>query len=401
MKKTLSVILAFLMLLSTFTAVSCTNKATEPSLGEVIIPGITNNPELNGDNAKKGEGMLVYRQNGIPGGVFLFLLSQTKSAYLYSATGGFTDDEAMWSEKDKNGVTVGEVIFNETLDSALSILYYATVAQDKGITLTESETAEITATLDTMVQGYGSRTAFNNEMLRFGVGYNSLRDFYKLEKLAQKGASSVLDEGGSDPITEEELKDYYKNNFVTLRHVYFNTAYADTETGEALTQEQIDKKSARADTILELVESGYTNLSAFKNESEDGILKDSPNGITIPLGDLLEFYAGSSDSENNVFYTYYFLFSKVRGFAEAALMNPTGKVTRVDSEVGIFLVERTPLIMNMFDQYKDAISQFVIRPQRMSDTVQRLKSENAFTINESALSTYNTQSAPIMMMAGQ
>ena len=399
MKKTLSLIIALLMLLSVFTAVSCTKKPTEPALGDVIIPGITNNPQLNGENVKKGEGLLVYKNNGIPGGIFLFLLSQTKSAYLYSATGSFTDDAELWNEKDKSGVTIGEIIFNETLDSALSILYYATVAQENGIALTESETAEITASLDAMVQGYGSRTAFNNEMLRFGVGYNSLREFYKLEKLAQKGAASVLDEGGSDPITEEELKDYYKNNFVTLRHVYFNTTYADDESGEAPSQEEIDKKSARADKILELVNSGYTTLPSFKNESEDGLIADSPEGITLPLGDLLEFYAGSSEAESNVFYTYYFLFSKVRGFAEAALMHPTGTVTRVDSEVGIFLVERTPLIMNMFSQYKDAINQFVIRPQRMSDTVQKLKGENAFTINQAALDTYNTQSAPVMMMA--
>ena len=401
MKKTLSIIIVLLMLLSAFTAVSCTKKPTQLQLGDVIIPGITNNPQLNGESAKKGEGLLVYKQNGIPGGVFLFLLSQTKSAYLYSATGSFTDNADLWNEKDKSGITIGEVIFNETLDSALSILYYASAAQEKGITLTESETAEITASLDTMVQGYGSRTAFNNEMLRFGVGYNSLREFYKLEKLAQKGASSVLDEGGSEPITEEELKDYYKNNFVTLRHIYFNTAYSEGENGEAPSEEEINKKSARADKILELVNSGYTNLTSFKNESEDGLIKDSPDGITIPLGDLLEFYAGSSESENNVFYTYYFLFSKVRGFAEAALMHPTGTVTRVDSDVGIFLVERTPLIMNMFSKYKDAISQFVIRPQRMSDTVQKLKSENAFTINESALATYNTQSAPVVMMVTQ
>ena len=385
------------MLVTAVMFTSCTDKTDSTLSNDVIIPGITNT--IDSKPSKPAEGILVYKNNGIPGGIFLFLLSQTKSAYLYSATGAFKDDSALWEEDTGDGVTVGDVIFNETLDSALSILHYASVAQEAGIALTEAENNEITATLDALVQSYGSRATFNNEMLRFGVGYNSLREFYKLEKLAQKGASHVLDKGGTNPITEEELLDYYKKNFVTLRHVYFNTAYADPETGEAVTQEEKDKKSARADKILELIRDGHANLATFKNENEDGIINDSPDGITIPLGDLLELYAGSGGEENNVFYTYYFLFTKVRGFAQAALMSDTGEVTRVDSEVGIFLVERTPLILNMFDQYKDAINQFVIRPQRMSETVQKLRSENAFTINQAALATYNVASAPVLMTA--
>lgn len=364
---------------------------------DVVIPGVTNRHDQKPAQPQKTpDGLLVYNNNAVSGGVFLFLLSQTKSTYLYSTTGALEDDEDMWSQPSKDGKTVGQELFDQTLESALSILYYADVAQSNGITLTDEEDQEIINTLDILVDTYGTRTQFNNEMLRFGVGYNTLREFYRLEKLAQKGADSVLGEGGSDPITQEELLDYYKNNFITLRHIYFNTAYADPATGEPLTQEQKDEKSRRADEILSLVNSSKNKLSDFKDESEDTIISQSPNGITIPLGELLNVYA-SSGTENNVFYNYHFLFYNVKGFAQAALMHNSGVVTRVDNEgVGIFLVERTPLILNMFDSYKKAISEFVIRPKRMSDTVKKLREENAFIINETALNTYNIQSAPVL-----
>lgn len=391
MKRIISLLLALALLLSALTLFACNTVDVD---GDVKNDGVDKT-----ENKKAPEGLLVYKNNAIPGGMFLFLLSQSKSTYLYSTTGEFKDDKDLWSEESDDGKTVGEILFDETLDSALSILYYADVAEQNGITLTEEEENEITETLDTLVQSYGSQTQFNNEMIRFGVGYNILRDFYRLEALAQKGADSVLNEGGSDPISDDELLDYYKNNFITLRHIYFNTVYDDPDTGEPLTQEQKDAKSARADEILDLVNNKGKKLSDFKDESEDGIINDNGDGITLPLGDLLNVYA-SATSDNNIFYSYYFLFYNVRGFAEAALMHESGVVTRVDNEgVGIFLVERTPLILNMFDQYKDAIRQFVFRPQRMSDTVAKLKSENAFTINEAALATYNIASAPVMKAA--
>ena len=388
MKRFISALLAMLLLLSAFSMFSCNN-----SDGNADNDGEQN---VKNENKKPPEGLLVYKNNAIPGGIFLFLLSQSKSTYIYSMTGAFVDDKTLWSQTSDDGKTMGEILFNETLDSALSILYYADVAEQNGITLTKEEDDKIIDTLDTLVQSYGSRTQFNNEMIRFGVGYNTLRDFYRLEALAQKGADSVLNEGGSDPITDDELLDYYKNNFITLRHIYFNTAYDDPESGEPLTQEQKDAKSKRADELLDLVNNKGKKLSDFKDESEDGIINDNADGITIPLGDLLSVYSSAS-TENNVFYSYYFLFHNVRGFAEAALMHNSGVVTRVDNEgVGIFLVERTPLILNMFDKYKDAIRQFIFRPQRMSETVAKLKAENAFTINQAALATYTVESAPVM-----
>ncbi len=387
MKRFISALLALLLLLSAFSLFSCNNSDDNTGDGD---------ENVKTENKKTPEGLLVYKNNAIPGGIFMFLLSQSKSTYIYSTTGNFTDDKTLWSRTSDDGTTMGEILFNETLDSALSILYYADIAEQNGITLTKDEDDEIIDILDTMVQSYGSRTQFNNEMIRFGVGYNTLRDFYRLEALAQKGADSVLNEGGSDPITDDELLDYYKNNFITLRHIYFNTAYDDPESGEPLTQEQKDAKSKRADEILDLVNNKGKKLSDFKDESEDGIINDNADGITIPLGDLLGIYSSAS-TENNVFYSYYFLFSNVRGFAEAALMHNSGVVTRVDNEgVGIFLVERTPLIVNMFDKYKDAIRQFILRPQHMSETVAKLKAENAFTINQAGLATYTIESAPVM-----
>ncbi|MBE6688916.1 MAG: hypothetical protein E7588_06525 [Ruminococcaceae bacterium] len=401
MKRIISLFAVLAMLFSCFALYSCADKPqndkTNPTdLSSVNIPGVTNREDSVTKPAKTPEGLLVYKENAIPGGVFLFLLSQTKSTYLYSVTGDTKDDKTLWSTESDDGRTISQVLFDETLNSALSILYYAQIAKDSGITLSQSEDDEIITALDTLVAAYGTRTAFNNEMLRFGVGYNTLRDFYRLEALAQKGADSVLGEGGSEEITRDELMDYYKKNFITLRHIYFNTAYADPETGEELTEDDKKEKSRRADGILEIVNTTSATLKNFKDESEDGIINESPDGITIPLGDLLNVYA-SSGSANNVFYNYYFLFSNVRGFAEAALMHDSGVVTRVDNEgVGIFLVERTPLILNMFDKYKDAIAEFVIRPQRMNDKVEKLKGENAFKINQTALDTYNIESAPVL-----
>lgn len=393
MKRILCLFLAAVLLCAT-TLTSCSENKDENNSKN---PTILVNPDLADNANATSDGLMSYKGNKIPAGIFRFLLSQTKSAYIYSMTGTFEDDPALWSEmSDDNQTTMGQVLFNETLDSALSILYYSSVAQEKGITLTREEDDEIITALESLVAAYGSRAQFNTAMLKHGVGYNTLRDFYRLEALAQKGADSVMGEKGSAPITEEDLLDYYKQNFVTLRHIYFNTAYNDPVTGQPLTEEQKTEKSARADVILDLVNNKGKKLSDFKDESEDGIINDNANGVTIPLGELLKIYA-SYGTENNVFYNYYFLFYNVRGFAEAALMYDSGVVTRVDNEgMGIFLVERTPLVANMFDDYKDAIREFILRPQRMSETIGKLKAENAFTIDNNALATYSIENVEVM-----
>ena len=391
MKRFLFIITALLMCL-VFTA--CNN--TDGNNNNTYIPGIG---DLSGSG--KIEGIMVYKNGAISGGVFQYLLSQSKSTYLYSTTGNFTDDEEIWLADAGEGKTVGEVIFEETVDSALSILYYAQVARDSGLLLTQEEEETVISALDNMVASYGSRAAFNNAMLRFGTGYNALRDFYRMEALAQKGADSVLGENGTDPITNDEIMQYYKQNFITLRHLYFNTAYEDPKTGKKPTEKEIQEKSDRADAILELANEGSVTLEDFAHMNEDNILNNNPDGITIPLGELLNVYASSGDINDNIFYNYSFLFSKIPGFAEAALMHETGVVTRVENQgVGIFLVERCPLDLSMFDDFKDVITQFVMRPERMSQTVQKLRSENAFTIDENALKTYSVQKAPVMVLQG-
>ena len=290
MKKYLSVFLVLIFLAQCIFMGACAKKVAGNITNDVIIPGVTNNPDFDNTDTGKAEGLLVYKNNAIPGGIFLYLLSQTKSSYLSSAGGGMTDDASLWSKDAGNGKTVGQELFDKTLDSALSILYYGTVAREQGLSLTQDEIGEITASLDAVVNSYGSRTAFNNEMMRFGVGYNSLREFYKLEKMAQKGSMLVLGKDGIDHITDEEELDYYRKKFITLRHLYLNTVQTNSQTGQVQSKEETDAKIKRADTIMQLIQEGKNTLADFKDESEDGFLNDSPDGITIPLGDLLDMY---------------------------------------------------------------------------------------------------------------
>lgn len=346
------------------------------------------------------QGLLSYGNNTIPDGVFQFLLSQSKTTRLYAQNGNAEDSKEFWDTKNGDK-TLGQTIFDETLNSALAILYYADVAQKNGVTLTQQQRDNAEQKMQIMVDSYGSRDNFNNEMLKFKTGYNTLRDYYLLEELAQKGADILLGEGGADAITQKELVSYYEQNFVTLRHIFLNTAYNDPSTKQPLTQQQKQEKSALADRIMQEVNQNGKKLTDFKQYNEDGIINQNPDGVTIPLGELLDIYA-SVGSQNNVFYNYYFLFSKVPGFAQGALLHDIGEVTRVEnSGVGIILVERVALTMDMFETFKEPIERFIIRPKRMNDTVQKLKSQNQFTIDTQKLSGFTVQDSPVMRIVQQ
>ena len=157
-------------------------------------------------------------------------------------------------------------------------------------------------------------------------------------------------------VDEEEIADYYANNFVTAKHILVLS-----EGGKSASDKEA---KAEAERILKQLKSGKDFDELMNAYSEDTGLQIAPDGYTFTTGEM------------------------VKEFEDAAFSLDENEISDVvKTSYGYHIVKRLPLA-ELSDEVKNKVD-VLIRNQKYTDYMSALEESAVVEINEDVVASIN------------
>lgn len=172
-------------------------------------------------------------------------------------------DQALSLEGDSYK-TANEYYTDLIIDNVKTYVSAMYLFDDMGLSLSAHTVEEIDEYMERLVNDYGdgSMTKLNSTLSQYGVNYDMLREIYlKQEKLVV--LKNALYGSDGSKISNEIKTQYYEENYVRFKHIFFYTYDMIYETDE------------NGDEIY------YTNTGKIAYDKDNGILKYDENGVSI------------------------------------------------------------------------------------------------------------------------
>ena len=225
--------------------------------------------------ASLGKPLLEYESVELTDAMFSLFLSRIKGTVASASNAG---SEALTSSYwdatvSSDGTTRGDAYKAQVLSDAKSYVAALYEFERLGLKLPDSYVEEIDAELMELVEfdADGSKTAFNAILAEYGANYDVLREAYLLEaKLAY--LNEYLYGAAGEKIGEEVIEEYYQNNYLRFKHVFFYTyalVYVEDEDGKEIYYIPDSGGSIAYDT------------SAFKRRDASGDVVTDKNGDVV------------------------------------------------------------------------------------------------------------------------
>ncbi len=306
---------------------------------------------------------------------YMYELSVMKSQLLAESGVVGQDVPQVWTTEIGEGATYDDLIYAQCQMNICSVLYYADYAKNHGGELDENDNKTIDEKLEEIVSTLGSKRAVNEYLKTYGINYELYREYLELYALYSKGVQLAYAEGGDRAITESEMRDYYNEKFITVKHIAIGTELAGTdEEGNYIyyTEEEQAEKQKKIEEIRTRIESGE-DYGTLYLESEDGQAQLYPDGYTITSGALSE---------------------DMKGYETSALSLDIGEVAEWEKEgIAHYFIKRVELLESDFENCQNFILPLLIE-QDMAKAV--VENYDGFVMNQEIIDSYNMASMPVM-----
>jgi len=273
--------------------------------------------------------VMRYEKTEITANMYRYWLSTYKGTYMTSYS-DMRDTDEFWNQIMYDDVTAEEYLTDEILTNVKRTLICTASFDSLGLNFPEEAEKEIDAYIESLVteRADGSRKAFNQELARYGININMLREIYIMQDKIDLLFSYLYVDNGPNALKSEDYEKYCRENYVHIRHIYVNDAYAYelTENGSyvrdsngtiitrELTAEEAAAKEETIRSIENAIRSGESFESIYTKYSEDHYYK---NGY---------YLSRSTDFIPSVI--------------SAAFSLDIGESTRVDSDFGTHFIMR-------------------------------------------------------------
>lgn len=258
---------------------------------------------------------------------------------------------AFWDEyyDQDNKITWTDYVQTEFCNMLVAMKF----CKDHGISMSDES---IAADIDELIQDYiktaGSKDLLNLELAEYGADYDMLVEYLRSyeyinlmqEYLVSDGTLAVSDaevveylsdywnfdyvlfstlDSSNKPIvdadiTDEQAKEYFLSDYVTVKHVLYLT--------KNLSEDKQAEKKTKAEASLAAIQSGEKKFEDFKSDNEDSNLQ-----YTFTYGEM------------------------VSEFEKAAFEMEPGEVRLVKTAYGYHLMEKQELDESAFDNMKSDV----------------------------------------------
>lgn len=294
----------------------------------------------------------------VPTGVYLYyLLSEQSTAQSKlsssSSSSSSTSSSLDWSKKI-DGKDVKTWIQDQATKDTRELLAAESLCAQKKITLTTDEKSTVTSYAQNMMSSY---TVLGNN----GIAQSSLeRVLTYSEYLKDKLFNSIYGAGGSQAVSDADLKTYYTNHFVQIKQIFFNT---NDDSGNALSSSEQKAKQKQAQDVLGQISADRSNFDALVDKyNEDPGMKSSPSGY---------IFGKSQD------------FLQI--FKDTAFSMKVGDVKLIKSSEGYHILYKVALDATKFDSTKSD----VLTDMKNADFLKTLDNYKGITVNNSTINRYN------------
>ena len=165
--------------------------------------------------------VMSYEDKTLSVNVYEFLMSRMKGTLAYY--GYEVDKESFWNTvTDMNGTTYDDYFCQVMKEQAMNYIIADRMFDEQGLSLSDSDEAQIDKVMNAHVDSAGSKSAFNAELGEFGVNYDILREIYVLEAKIQLLREHLYGKEG-EKIDSAEKEKYFNENYVAFRQIFLAT----------------------------------------------------------------------------------------------------------------------------------------------------------------------------------
>ncbi len=251
MKKLLALVLALLLILTVFAG--CNRK---PDLSYIVTGTV------DGESREFPIGPYRY-----------YVQWMTDYYYAYLSTiAAQMEKEMSWidmlADKSLSGgtQTLSDTIIESAKDQYMSYLYIELTFDQLGLSLTADDEKEIDRIIQQdWVALYGN-DGFNSIRQALGMTYDEFRNLMACNIKGDKIIQYYYGEGGSYEITQQEMNDYYQNNYVRFKYVVKMTKDTD---GNKYNDTKMAQIEADKNAVLDGLSKGVAMEDLIQQYSDD------------------------------------------------------------------------------------------------------------------------------------
>lgn len=254
--------------------------------------------------------------------------------------------EIPWDTEVEEGVTMGQSMLEGSLQVAALYRLLPEVAAQEGLSLDPSVGSDLDSHFADLLQDLGSEEAVGHYFWVNMLTPELYEQVYTWSSYNAPLQELYFGEGSEGYPTDAEVLAYVQDElgYYRAKHILLSTV--DQATNEALDEEAIAQKKARADEMLAQLRASDDPIALFDSlmnaESEDPGLATSPDGYTAYPGQM------------------------VAPFEEAAKALKDGEISDVvESDFGYHIILRLPLDPA---DYRDGMIQ-ILMEERYADWV--------------------------------
>ncbi len=202
---------------------------------------------------------------------------ETLVAEGYQQSGDVPED--FWSQ-EVDGKTRLEIAKEKALSTLIDDALAYKKVKEFGLELTEDEKKNIDSQIETMEKDEEAMKHFE----AIGVSIDAIREYYN-EGFLLSHISSELMERGDITVDEDAVLKEFKENYVKAKHILISTV--DAESGAALSEDEVAAANAKAQDILNQLNSGADFDELMNANSEDPGLATAPDGYVFTKGEMV------------------------------------------------------------------------------------------------------------------
>lgn len=148
-----------------------------------------------------------------------------------------------------------------------------------GFTLSDEEQDSVNTSLIRIRQQMGGKKEFDNVLKKYGVS----EDFVKELLASSQYQGKILGALDNTAPTDEEIKQYFTDNYLRAKHVLIMTQ--DMTTGE---EKDKDAAKATADEVLAKAQAGEDFDALIAQYNEDPGMGSNPDGYVFTDGEMVQ-----------------------------------------------------------------------------------------------------------------
>lgn len=216
--------------------------------------------------------------------IYSYWLNQYRE-YILSSYPDATDSDEFWNSKlsDDSDVKMKDYFIDIADINIKKNLVCIKLFDDYGLELPEETYQMIDLEIQDYIDSYGSKSEFNKALSELGINDKIYKEVYIIQEKIAMLFNHIFGEGGTHSLTDEEVENYFKNNYVRIKYISINL-YDEDEEGNLveLDEEEMERRLVQAESIYNDIAAGGDFDRMFKLYSYDK-LEEYKNGMYFSI----------------------------------------------------------------------------------------------------------------------